>query len=289
MNIFVASPIRESFQQELEKNGFYLNSEKTRCEIILVKTQPALDRAFLDEFPALGFILRLGNGLDHIDLAYAHRRGVKVLNTPEASADSTAELSLLMLLLCARKLQTSPRSWAAEFRNNFPKGHQLKGKQLCIVGLGRIGSRLAQMAQGMGMLVAAYDPYLEAKRFQELQVEPVGFEEALKKADFLSLHCPLTAETHHLINSTRLNLMKPEAYLINCARGSLINEKAVLSALNHHQLAGLASDVFETEPPATDHPFFDHAKVVLSPHIGAFTDEAQSQIEQEALEILKKL
>lgn len=221
---------------------------------------------------------RAGIGIDNIDLAAATARGVVVMNTPDGNAITTAEHTLALLLACARQLTAADRSTrAGKWEKQRFLGAELYDKTLGIVGCGTIGSIVADRARGLKMRVVTYDPYLAAERAAELGVERVDLNELLARADFVTLHLPLTAETRGLIDAAALARMKPGARLINCARGGLVDEAALAAAIRAGRLAGAALDVFAVEP-ARDSPLFALDETVLTPHLGAATVEAQEKV-----------
>jgi D-3-phosphoglycerate dehydrogenase / 2-oxoglutarate reductase len=228
----------------------------------------------------LRVIGRAGVGVDNVDVETATRRGVVVLNAPGANTISTAEHTFSLLLSLARNVARADATlkdgtWD---RKNL-EGVELYNKTLGIIGMGRIGSELSRRAIAFGMRVVAFDPYLSVSRARSLQVELVeDLNELLPLADFISLHTPLTTETHHILNAERLAKTKRGVRVINCARGGLINESALADAISNGHVAGAALDVFETEPLPVDSPLRKMSKLVLTPHLGASTAEAQESV-----------
>jgi D-3-phosphoglycerate dehydrogenase len=228
----------------------------------------------------LRVIGRAGVGVDNVDVETATRRGVIVLNAPGGNTVSTAEHAFSLLLCVARKIPQADasvrdRNWN---RKNF-EGVELYSKTLGIIGMGRIGSEVSRRAIAFGMRVIAFDPYLSAARARSLQVELVDeLDDLLANADFISLHTPLTNETRHLLNADSLNKAKRGVRIINCARGGLIDEKALTDALRNEHVAAAALDVFEIEPLPKDSPLRAAPNLVLTPHLGASTAEAQESV-----------
>lgn len=235
----------------------------------------------------LKVIARHGIGLDNIDLDAATRLGIRVVNTPVANTNAVAEHSLWAIMHCARNFNKAEKAFrGGDFcaPGSLPglaqklgyTTREIRNKVLGLVGMGRIATRLAHMAVvGMGMRVKSYDPLVADDAFAAAGVERVGdLTSLLKDADFLSIHVPYLQETHHLIGVRELALMKPGAYLINAARGGVVDEQALYQALKDGKLAGAALDVYEKEPPNPDLPFFGLENVVLTPHIAATTDLA---------------
>ena len=237
-------------------------------------------------------VARVGVGVDNIDLAAASKRGVIVLNSPTGNTLAATELTMGMILAVARKIPQANNSlleghWK---RENF-LGTQLYGKTLLIIGLGRIGSSVATRAKALGMEIFCYDPYINPKKAENLGVKRLDdLRGALSLADFVTLHVPLTHETQNLINEETLRSIKRGAYLINCARGGIVDEGACAMAIKEGRLAGAAFDVHTVEPPK-ESPLFDpelRGKVVVTPHIGANTKEAQQAVAEIVVKNLIK-
>src|SRR5207249_3406882 len=223
---------------------------------------------------------RAGVGVDNVDVETATRRGIIVLNAPGGNTISTAEHAFSLLLSAARKI---PQADANVRSKNWDKknfeGVELYNKTLGVIGMGRIGSDLSRRAIAFGIRVVAYDPYLSATRARSLQVELLDeLDDFLTSADFISLHTPLTAETRHILDAARLQKAKRGVRIINCARGGLIDELALAKALHDGHVAGAALDVFEIEPLPPDSPLRSAQNLVLTPHLGASTAEAQESV-----------
>ena len=232
-------------------------------------------------------IVRAGVGTDNIDKQAATRQGIVVMNTPAGNTVSTAEHAFTLLLALSRNVAPADAS-LREHRWDRSKymGVQLAGKTLGIVGMGRIGQAVASRARAFDMRVVVYDPFLAAERAGELGVELFGsVREMLPELDYLTVHTPLTDDTRHLIGKAELSLLKPGVRLINCARGGIYDEEALLEGLESGVLAGAALDVFEMEP-CTDSPLFGRPDVLVTPHLGASTEEAQSQVAIEGVNLL---
>ena len=228
----------------------------------------------------LKVIGRAGVGVDNIDRAAATDHGVVVMNTPSGNTISTAEHAFTLMLSLARNIpQAHVSMTAGKWDRKTFQGVEMNGKRLAILGMGRIGTEFAKRAQAFGMTVTAFDPFLTAARAQSLKVDLAQTpEDALKGADVVTLHVPLTPETQHILNEKRLRLRNRGALVINCARGGLVDEVAAKALLDDGHLAGIALDVFETEPPPADFPLFAAAKAVFTPHLGASTAEAQENV-----------
>jgi D-3-phosphoglycerate dehydrogenase len=232
-------------------------------------------------------IVRAGVGTDNIDKDAATRCGIVVMNTPGGNTLSTAEHTIALMLALSRNIAPAYQSlMGGKWERNTYMGTQVAGKTLGIVGLGRIGIAVAKRACALEMKVLGYDPFLSRDRAQELGIEPVDSVEALlPRVDYLTVHTPLTDETRGLIGEAQIEKMKPGARLINAARGGIYDEAALVAALKAGRLAGVALDVFATEP-CTNSPLFGMQGVVCTPHLGASTEEAQTQVATEAVELL---
>ena len=232
----------------------------------------------------LKVIGRAGIGVDNVDLPAATARGIIVMNTPFGNAVTTAEHAISMMMALARQIPAANASThAGKWEKNRFMGVELFNKTLGLIGCGNIGSIVADRALGLRMKVVAFDPYLSAERAIEIGVEKVELDELFKRADFISLHTPLTDKTRHIIDANALTKMKKGVRIINCARGGLIVEEALKAALDAGHVAGAALDVFEVEP-AEAHPLFGYENVVCTPHLGAATSEAQENVAVQVAE-----
>jgi D-3-phosphoglycerate dehydrogenase len=232
-------------------------------------------------------IVRAGVGTDNIDKAAATRWGIVVMNTPAGNTLSTAEHTIALLLALSRNIAPAYASLLEhKWDRNKYMGTQVAGKTLGVVGLGRIGIAVAKRARALEMNVLGYDPFLARERAKELGIEPVEkVADMLPRVDYLTVHTPLTDETRGLVGAAQIERMKPGARLINCARGGIYDEAALAAGLKSGKLGGVALDVFATEP-CTDSPLFGLPGVVCTPHLGASTEEAQTQVATEAVELL---
>lgn len=244
-----------------------------------VKITGAVIAASNGRLKAIG---RAGVGVDNIDIPTATKHGVVVMNTPGGNTISTAEHAFTLMMSLARHI---PQAHQYVAGNRFKEGRkacqgvEVYNKTLAVLGMGRIGSEFARRAMAFGMRVVAYDPYLSESKAKLLRVELCDdVDDAVKQADFITLHLPKTKETTHIIDRDRLAKMKKGVRIVNCARGGLIDEAALVEALESGQVAGVALDVFEVEPPSADHPLLGRGDVVLTPHLGASTDEAQENV-----------
>lgn len=238
----------------------------------------------LEKVGNLKVIGRAGIGTDNIDKTAATAKGVIVMNTPFGNSITTAEHAIAMMFALARSIpQANESTHQGKWEKSKFMGRELFGKTLGIIGCGNIGSIVADRALGLKMKVLAYDPYLTDERALKMGVRKVELEEIFTKSDFITLHTPLTDKTRGLVDADALAKMKPTAGLINCARGGLIDEKALKKALDDGKLMGAALDVFEEEP-AKDNVLFNHEKVICTPHLGASTTEAQENVALQVAE-----
>src|SRR5216110_256368 len=247
---------------------------------LIVRSETKVTAKVLAAAMRLRVIGRAGVGVDNVDVETATRRGIVVLNAPGGNTISTAEHAFSLLLCVARKIPQADANVRSKHwdKKNF-EGVELYNKTLGIIGMGRIGGELSRRAIAFGMRVVAYDPYLSASRARSLQVELVDeLDDLLTSADFISLHTPLTAETRHILDAARLQRTKRGVRIINCARGGLIDENALLKALQDGHVAAAALDVFETEPLPAESPLCGAPNLVLTPHLGASTAEAQESV-----------
>ncbi len=245
---------------------------------LAVRSATKVTRELMEAAPNLKVVGRAGIGVDNVDVTSATARGVVVMNTPFGNAITTAEHAIAMMFALARQIpEASASTKAGKWEKNRFMGVELFGKTLGLVGCGNIGSIVADRAIGLKMKVVAYDPFLSEKRALDLGVEKVELHDLLHRADFVTLHVPMTEQTKNILSRENIARMKSGARLINCARGGLVDEAALLDALTSGHLAGAALDVFETEP-ATDSPLFALENVVCTPHLGAATTEAQENV-----------
>jgi D-3-phosphoglycerate dehydrogenase len=244
------------------------------ADAMLVRTG-AVTRALVEACPRLKIVSRHGVGYDAVDVPACTDHGVLVTITPNANATAVSEHAMALMLACARKIPQADRllkagKWA---REPFV-GIELSGRTLGLVGLGRVGSKVAHLARAFGMTVLAADPYTTPERAVAAGVTLVSLEEMLPKADFISVHAPLTPETHHIIGRSTLSMLKPTAILVNTARGPLVDPVALAEALQEGRLAAAGIDVFEQEPFAADDPLHALPNLIATPHVAGNTDES---------------
>ncbi len=250
-------------------------------DALIVRSATKVTPKVLENSGRLRAIGRAGTGVDNIDLEAATRAGVVVMNTPGGNSVAAAELTFSLLLAMSRNVaQANADLRAGRWERKKYMGVEVAGKTLGVLGLGRIGREVARRAQAFRMNVLGYDPYVSSKIAAGSGIHTVSLDEVLSQADYVTLHLPVSDETRHMLDADKLKLMKPGARLINCARGGLIDESALLAALESGQLAGAALDVFESEPPPQD-GLVGHPLVVSTPHLGASTREAQERVGTE--------
>lgn len=246
---------------------------------LIVRSATMADEELLEHADSLEVIGRAGVGLDNIDLEAATRRGIAILNAPGGNSVSTAEHAFALLLSAARGIAEAAASMRqGRWDRKSISGAQLAGKTLGVVGAGRIGTEVIRRAQAFGLRVVVTDPYLTERRAADLRVEVLSLDELLEAADFVTLHVPLGDSTRGLIGAAELARMRPTAILINAARGGIVDETALVAALREGSLRGAALDVYEEEPLPSDHPLRDTPNLVMTPHLGASTPEAQREV-----------
>lgn len=294
----------------LEANGFDVITEKVAQEDLInainlnayealtVRSATKVRKELIDACPTLKLIGRGGVGMDNIDVDYARNKGIAVYNTPAASSNSVAELVFAHLYSMCRFLYDSNRQMPVsgdsnfeELKKKYAKGVELKGKTIGIVGIGRIGQAVAQIALGSGMKVVSHDPFLKQVEITldiidfhpkpVIVIETISLDEVLKQSDFITIHVP----GGKLIGEAEIAIMKKGVCLVNASRGGVIDEAALLAGLNSHHIAHAALDVFENEPKPAN-ALLTHANISLTPHIGAATNEAQERIGLELAELI---
>jgi D-3-phosphoglycerate dehydrogenase len=254
---------------------------------VIVRSGTTVTAELLEDPGKLRAVVRAGVGVDNIDVAAATRRGIVVMNTPGGNTVSTAEHTITLLMALARGIPAADASLRqGKWERSKFVGTQLAGKTLGILGLGRIGREVARRALGLDMKVVGLDPFLAPDRAAQLGIESVpDLDALLPRCDFLSVHVPGGPETRDLITAAHLARLPRGARVLNCARGGIINEQALVEALQSGHLAGAALDVFAQEPPPGDHPLLKMPNVVLTPHLGASTVEAQTSVAREAAQL----
>lgn len=298
--VLVPEPLGEEGLAMLREAGdveLTVNSSITREELlstlgeydaIITRSGTTMDKEAIDAASNIKVIARAGVGVDNVNLPEASKRGIVVINAPTGNTLAAAEQTMALMLSLMRKTPQAHSSLAAGKweRKNFT-GRQLNGKKLLIIGLGRIGIAVAQRCKAFGMEIVGYDPFISPKRAQTLGLTVTDdLAGSLSLVDVVSLHVPITKETRNLIDEKMLRAFKPGAFLVNCARGGVVDEIACAHAIRDGRLSGAAFDVFTQEPPAKDHPLLAKEiadRVVLTPHLGASTQEAQTEVARIAV------
>jgi D-3-phosphoglycerate dehydrogenase len=300
MNILICDPISPKgialFQQRPEFNVTVLKNRVPEAELLpmvadveamVVRSETKITRKVIEAAPKLRVVGRAGVGVDNVDVDAATQRGIVVMNTPSGNTISTAELTFSMLMSLARKIPQAHASMkAGEWKRKDFSGVELNNKTLGILGMGRIGREVARRAIVFGMRVLAYDPYLTPSVASALQVELVDLEEIYARCDFITVHMPMSDETKGMVNAAAFAKMKTGVRVLNCARGGIINETDLVEAIKSGKVAGAALDVYETEPPPKDFPLRDLPQVIMTPHLGASTEEAQENVGIEVAEAI---
>ncbi|HWU44127.1 MAG TPA: D-2-hydroxyacid dehydrogenase [Bdellovibrio sp.] len=242
---------------------------------LIIRSRTPINEELLKKARQLQVIITCTSGFDHIDFHATEKWGITVMNTPTANIESAAQLTWGLVLSCVNNLpQAHKMVKAGDWKRDLITGFELHGRTYGVVGLGRIGSRVAELAQAFGMNVVAYDPYAEDKSFERLKIPRLSYEEILKTADVLSFHVPKTPETEHMLNRSHFEYIHRGLVLINTSRGSVINENDLCEALGKGWLHAVGLDVFEKEPLARTSNLLTYPNVILTPHIGANTEEA---------------
>lgn len=290
MKILVSDSISKRGVEILEKAGFTVDvktklskadllREINAYEGLIVRSATKVTAKVIEAAERLKVIGRAGSGLDNVDTQAATRRGVVVMNTPGGNTVTTAEHTMSLILAMTRRIPQATSSMkAGKWEKERFMGVELYNKTLGIIGVGQIGGYVAKLAQGLSLNVIAYDPYLSEEQAQKMGVHLVDLAEIYRRADIISMHTPLTAETRSLINADAIAQMKPGVMIVNCARGGVINETDLVEALKAKRVAAAAFDVFEEEPIRTDHPLLALDTFICTPHIGASTEEAQENV-----------
>lgn len=290
MKIFVADDVSENGLEPLRAAGFMVEKRTglapgdlreaiREYDGLVVRSETKVTADVMDGALRLRVVGRAGVGVDNIDVVAATARGIAVMNAPDGNTITTAEHTIALLVALARRVpQANASLKAGRWDRKRFIGVELRGKTLGVIGLGRIGRVVADRARAFGMNVVAYDPFVAPDHARDLEVQIAPLDEVFARADFLTVHTPLTTETRGVVGAHAFALMKPGVRIINCARGGLIDERALLAALKEGKVAGAALDVFEQEPPPVDHPLLALDEVIVTPHLGASTTEAQEGV-----------
>ena len=294
MKILVADPIAEEGLEILRNYAqvdikLKLKPEELKAIIgnydaLIVRSQTQVPAEIIEAGEKLKVIGRAGVGVDNIDVAAATKKGIVVVNAPTANTVSAAEYTIALMLALSRNIpKANSQLKSGRWQRKELVGTELRNKTLGIIGLGNVGSEVAKRAQAFEMCVIAHDPFVSTNYARKLKVDLVPLDQLLEQSDFITLHVPLTATTKGLIGAEELAKVKPTARIINCARGGLVDEEALVKAIEDEKIAGAAFDVFSTEP-VTDSSLFKSDKIVVTPHLGASTIEAQANVAKDIAE-----
>src|ERR1700754_1510151 len=284
VQIFRDRGIDVDFQPNLGKDKEKLAEIIGNYDGLAIRSATKATAKILDKAKRLKVIGRAGIGVDNVDISAATAKGIIVMNTPFGNSITTAEHAITLMLALAREIpQADASTQAGKWEKNRFMGVEITGKTLGVIGCGNIGSIVADRAHGLRMKVIAYDPFLSPERARDLAVEKVDLPELFKRADFITLHTPLTDKTKNIVDAKAIATMKKGVRIINCARGGLVDEEALRGALDSGHVAGAAFDVF-IEEPATNNTLFGHPNVVCTPHLGAATTEAQENVALQVAE-----
>ena len=301
MKILVCDPISPKgialLQQRPEFEVVVLSKRLTEAELLpivadavamVVRSETKVSKKVLEAAPKLRVVGRAGVGVDNVDVEAATQRGVVVMNTPAGNTITTAELTFTMLLSLARKVpQAHGTMVAGKWDRKQFQGVELSGKTLGVLGMGRIGTEVAKRAIAFGMRVVGYDPFLTEARAKALGIELASeLDVVYREADFITVHMPVTEQTKGMLNTAAFSKMKPGVRIVNCARGEIIVENDLIAALDSGKVAAAGLDVFIVEPLAADHPFRKHPNLILTPHLGASSEEAQEKCGIEVAEVI---
>jgi D-3-phosphoglycerate dehydrogenase / 2-oxoglutarate reductase len=294
MHTLVLEEMPQQFWDELDKRGLshWFTAENLlfseNIEIIIIRTQITFNESYFKRFPNLKLVIRAGTGVDNIDLKAAKKYGVPVCHTPEANAISAFEQTMSFIFALIKQQNSMKdavlnKQWKTQVQPNL----EISDLKVLVVGVGRVGTRVANILQHLGASVLGVDPYLSENQWEERKVKPISYVSGLKWCNMLTFHCPLTDETKHYFSRATLKLLSQPIFLINTARGSIVEEDAITQGLNNGMIRGIGLDVFEEEPwePTT---FAELPQVLLSPHAGAFTEAAKKRLAIETIETWEK-
>jgi D-3-phosphoglycerate dehydrogenase len=284
VQIFKDRGVEVDFQPNLGKDKDKLAQVINGFDGLAIRSATKVTPKILEQAKGLKVIGRAGIGVDNVDIPAATAKGIIVMNTPFGNSITTAEHAITLMLALARQIpQADISTQAGKWEKNKFMGVEITGKTLGVIGAGNIGSIVVDRAVGLRMHVIAYDPFLSVERAVQLGIEKVELADLLKRADFITLHTPMTEKTKNIIDAGAIAAMKKGVRIINCARGGLVDEVALRAALDSGHVAGAAFDVFTTEP-ATENPLFGQPNVICTPHLGASTSEAQENVALQVAE-----
>lgn len=299
MNVLVCDKISDKGVELLKNAGFSVDVKTGmqkdellkvvgNYEVVIVRSATKITKDVIDAATKMKLVVRGGVGLDNVDGEYAKSKGIKVRNTPDASTESVAELVIGLFLAAARKITKADASMKrGEWEKKAFEGTELYKKTLGVIGTGRIGQSVARKGHfGFSMNVIGYDPFADQEAMKKNNISPVTLDELLAQADYITLHLPLTDQTKYMINDDQFAKMKPGVIIVNCARGGVVSEAALLRAVEKGIVAAAAVDVFEKEPLDPASPLLKNENLILSPHIGASSKEGQKRVSEEVAKVI---
>ncbi len=290
MKVFITDPIAQEGIDILKEAGLEVEEHLGlspddlkkiigEADGLVIRSNTKVTQDLVDSASNLKVVGRAGTGLDNVDIPACNKKGIVVMNTPGGNTNSAAEHTIAMMLALTRHIPQATASMkAGKWEKKKFQGQEVAGKTLGIIGSGRIGGIVSQLAKGLKMKVMAYDPYMNPEMAEKLGIEIVDLDKLLANADYVSVHTPLTDETRGMLNKDMFDKMKPTAMVLNCARGGIVNEADLYDALTSGKLAGAALDVFEKEPTTIENPLFQLKNFICTPHLGASTREAQENV-----------
>src|SRR5689334_15642047 len=284
VQIFRDRGVEVDFQPNLGKDKDKLADIIAGYDGLAIRSATKATGKIIERAKRLKVIGRAGIGVDNVEIPAATAKGIIVMNTPFGNSITTAEHAITLMLALAREIpQADASTQAGKWEKNRFMGVEITGKTLGVIGCGNIGSIVCNRAQGLHMKVIGFDPFLTEERARDLGVEKVELDELLRRADFITLHTPLTDKTRNIIDAAALAKTKKGVRIVNCARGGLVDERALVAALNSGRVGGAAFDVFEMEPPKNN-PLLGLPNVICTPHLGAATSEAQENVALQVAE-----
>ena len=286
MLILISDAFDKSLPEKLKAFG-EVTDDKTRlkdADVVLIRSKTKATKEYIDQAPNLKLIIRGGVGMDNIDKAYCSEKGIIAVNTPKSSAVAVAELAFALMISVPNHIPYYDNTMKAGEWNKSTKRTELFGKTLCLLGIGNIARQVAMRAAAFGMKVVSYDKYVEKSDVAEM----MSLEDAVRNADYISMHLPYTPETDKMVNTELISKMEKKPVLINTGRGKCIDEAAVAKALEDGSLSWFCTDVYSSEPPAEDNPILKAKNVTLTPHVGANSVENLLRIGDEVVETIEK-
>ena len=286
MLILISDAFDKSLPEKLRVFG-EVTDDKTRlkdADVVLIRSKTKATKEYIDQAPNLKLIIRGGVGMDNIDKAYCTEKGIIAVNTPKSSAVAVAELAFALMISVPNHIPYYDNTMKAGEWNKSTKRTELYGKTLCLLGIGNIARQVAMRAAAFGMKVVSYDKYVEKSDVAEM----MRLEDAVRNADYISMHLPYTPETDKMVNAELISKMEKKPVLINTGRGKCIDEAAVAKALEDGSLSWFCTDVYSSEPPAEDNPILKAKNVTLTPHVGANSVENLLRIGDEVVETIEK-